>query len=115
MKTKLYLLGLFVLSFILAPITWAQQYGLKNTAVAAGIPSSGTITDKVGQITGAALSLIGVIFFILMLYGGFLWMTARGESKTTEKAKGIIIDAIIGLVIVAAAYIITSFVFTAVT
>ncbi|MCX6778946.1 MAG: hypothetical protein NTU97_01825 [Candidatus Magasanikbacteria bacterium] len=114
MKTKLYLLGIFVLTLIFAPVALAQ-YGLQDTAKGTGIPMTGTLTGKVGQITGAALSLIGVVFFVLMVYGGFLWMTARGEAKTAEKAKGIIIDSIIGLVIVGAAYVITSFVFTAIT
>lgn len=113
MKKRFYLLGIFLVNFLAAPAALAQ-YGLQETATGAGIPQQGTITTRAGQITGAALSLIGIIFFILMLYGGFLWMTARGESKVAEKAKGIIIDAIIGLIIVAAAYIITSFVFRAV-
>ncbi len=112
--TKIYLFGTFLLNLLLIPLANAQDYGLKNTAVSAGIPVQGSITQRAGEITGAALSLIGILFFVLMLYGGFLWMTARGDTKVAEKAKGIILDAIIGLIIVAAAYIITSFVFKAV-
>lgn len=114
MRKKIYLLGLILVSSFLAPAALAQ-YGLQETAKGAGIPTQGTLQGRIGQITGAALSLIGVIFFVLMIYGGYLWMTARGDSKIAEKAKNIIIDAVIGLVITGAAYIITSFVFTAIT
>lgn len=81
----------------------------------------GTIADKsgvskqdVGTIAGtainAALTLVGLIFLILMVYAGFLWMTARGEESQIEKAKGMITAAIIGLVIVLSAYAITALV-----
>lgn len=103
-------LAVFFSSFALAPYCLAQ-YGLQETAKGAGIPVEGTIQTRVGQILGAALSLIGVIFFALMVYGGFLWMTARGDTKQTGEAKEIIINSIIGIIIVAASYVITKYVF----
>ena len=47
---------------------------------------------------------------LLIIYGGILWMTAMGKENQVEKAKNIIIQAVIGLVIVLAAYAITSFI-----
>ncbi len=109
-------MSLVLCSLLFAPsISLAQDYGLKDTAVGAGIPQTGTLQGRIGTITGALLSLVGVLFFLLALYGGFLWMTARGDESQATKAKGIIIDAVIGLAIVSAAYIITSFVFKAIT
>jgi amino acid transporter len=72
-------------------------------------------TVVVGRVIAAALQLIGVVFFILMLYAGFLWMTARGNSEQVEKARDMIIAAIIGLVIVTAAYAITDYLTKGVT
>ncbi|HPV70550.1 MAG TPA: pilin [Candidatus Magasanikbacteria bacterium] len=69
-----------------------------------------TLETVIGSIVKTALSLIGVIFLVLMIYGGYLWMTARGDSKIAEKAKDIITMAAIGLVIVMLAYAITYFV-----
>ena len=43
------------------------------------------------------------------MYAGFLWMTASGNSEQVEKATGILKMAIIGLIIVMAAYSITYF------
>ncbi|MEK7508919.1 MAG: hypothetical protein AAB568_03655 [Patescibacteria group bacterium] len=106
-------LALCSLLFAFSPVL-AQDYGLKDTANVAGITTEGSLQGKIGTITGALLSLVGVLFFLLALYGGILWMTARGEESQATKAKGIIVDAVIGLAIVSAAYIITSFVFTAV-
>lgn len=90
-------------------------YGAGETANAAGISQEGSIQSKIGTGVGAILSLMGILFFLLALYAGFLWMTARGQAQQVEKAQGILIDAAIGLVIIGASWIITSFVFSAVT
>ena len=54
--------------------------------------------------------MVGLIFLILMIYAGYLWMTARGEEGPIETAKKIITSSIIGFVLVASAYAITVFV-----
>lgn len=68
------------------------------------------ILGRVGGIVGLILSFIGIIFLVLTVYAGFLWMTAQGNSGQVEKAKDLLINAIIGLVIVSAAYSITMFI-----
>lgn len=68
------------------------------------------VQSKVGQIVGLALSFVGVIFLILMIYAGVTWMTAQGNTQQVDKAKNLLINATIGLVIVFAAYAITSFI-----
>lgn len=64
----------------------------------------------IGSIIQAAIVLVGVIFFAQIVYAGYLWMTARGESDPVEKAQDTIKRSVIGLVIVLAAWAITSFV-----
>lgn len=107
-----------LLSFLLVlPVKAADDYGLEATADQAGVlpnDASLTLQDHIGQIIGGLLSLVGVAFFLLTLYGGFLWMTAKGDETQSKKAQHIIFDAIIGLVIVASSYIITQFVFEAI-
>lgn len=92
------------------------QYGLQETAQSSGLDktSPGSIPELVGNIVGTALSLIGVLFFLLMVYGGFLWMTAHGKGDQVEKAQETIIAAVIGIIVVLASYAITSFVFSSV-
>ena len=70
-----------------------------------------SVSRIIGAGVGAALSLIGVIFLILMIYAGYNWMTARGEEEKVEKAKDTITRAIIGLIIVVGAYAIWAFIF----
>lgn len=62
------------------------------------------------KIIRVALGLIGVVLLGLVLYGGFLWMTAGGNSDNIEKAKQIISASVIGLAIVLSAYALASFV-----
>jgi len=68
------------------------------------------LSSRVGVIIGAILSFVAVIFMILIIYAGILWMIARGNEQQVDKAKNLIIQAIIGLIIVLSAYIITSFI-----
>ena len=69
------------------------------------------IAGLIGVIIKAGLSFIGIIFFGLVLYAGFIWMRAMGNTEMVTKAKDILESAIIGLVLVMAAYAITNFVF----
>lgn len=69
-----------------------------------GMSNFGTV---VGTGIQVALSLVGLIFLISMIYAGFLWMTARGEEDQVKKARTIIMGSIIGLVIVISAYAIS--------
>ena len=69
-----------------------------------------SIPGAIGTVVGAGLAFIGVLFFILIVYGGLLWMTARGNETQVVKAKDLIQSAIIGLIIVLAAYAITAYI-----
>lgn len=123
-KIILFSAGFFVLAFLFftPSLTNAQstddtkidrEFGLTETL------NVGNVGDALrqdspdvyaGQIIGIALSFLGVIFFILILYAGFRWMLAQGNESEVEKAKQIIIAAVSGLIIVLAAYAITAFI-----
>ncbi len=83
---------------------------LGATGEAAGIQAAYDLPSIVGMIISVALSLVGIVMIVLIIYGGFIWMTAAGEEKKVSKAKDILQAAIIGLIIVLAAYAITWFV-----
>lgn len=69
-----------------------------------------TLEQVIGTVIKTALSLLGVIFLVLTIYGGYIWMTARGDEKEAEKAMGIIKMAVIGIVVVLSAYAIADFI-----
>jgi len=90
-----------------------SNYGLETTAgVVFGedLPEADLATAA-GKIIQVALSLVGVIFLVLTVYGGIVWMKARDlGDKEIEKARAIIKNAVVGLIITIAAYAITAFV-----
>jgi hypothetical protein len=88
---------------------------LGNAADKAGVTGQADLPTVIGTVINAALTLVGLFFLILMVYAGYLWMTARGESDQVDKAKKIITGTVIGLVIVLSAYAITTFVTTSFT
>ncbi|MFA5248459.1 MAG: hypothetical protein WC415_04520 [Patescibacteria group bacterium] len=71
------------------------------------------IYKNISDIIKFSLSFLGVIFLLLMIYGGFLWMTDQGKEEQVEKAKKIIVAAIIGIIIITSAYAISWFVINA--
>lgn len=106
---------LLVTQVVLAadPDPKADTYGLDSSAKAADLsPKEVNFPSKIGSIVGILLSFVGVLFFILIIYAGVMWMTAAGNEQQVSKAKDIIIAAVIGLVIVLSAYAITNFVGT---
>jgi hypothetical protein len=64
----------------------------------------------VSNIIKVVLSLLGIIFVVLLIFGGFKWMTAAGNEDAISDAKKLIIQAVIGLAIILSAYAITVFI-----
>ncbi|MBP9869690.1 hypothetical protein KBC59_04000 [Patescibacteria group bacterium] len=80
---------------------------------AAGPSFAGTTTDLptiIGAVVNILLTLVGVLLLAYLLYGGFMWMTAAGDEGKVKKARSLISNAIIGLVIIVSSFAIASFV-----
>jgi lysylphosphatidylglycerol synthetase-like protein (DUF2156 family) len=78
------------------------------------INSNTTVQTLIGAIIQIVLGFLGVIFVILIIISGYQWMMAGGNSDAINKARDRMINAIIGLVIVLAAYAIAWFVTNAI-
>lgn len=106
-------------SLFLIPFTARAQFGLKETCIAAGLCKAGKEAPGpaalAGTIVGYLLAFVGVIFFGLMLYGGFLWMTSRGNTEQVKKAQDTITTSIIGIIIIFLSYVVTRFVVARIT
>lgn len=83
---------------------------LGETAAAAQIQSTVTLPQLVGRLVNVFLGILGVVFLVLAIYAGYKWMTAQGDEKAVGEAKTTLTNSIIGLIIIAAAYSISSFV-----
>lgn len=69
----------------------------------------------VGNIIRYALGFIGIVLVCFVVYGGFLWMTASDNPEKVDKAKQVLINAAIGLVIILLSWSIATFVISALT
>ena len=111
-----------VLTILVLPINQClanQQKGItdqmKNSVSQVNLPKGGDNPDTTAltiicKLINAFISLFGVIFLLLMIYGGFKWMMASGKDEEVTKAKETIKAAITGLIIVLLAYAITYFI-----
>lgn len=68
------------------------------------------IRVTIGNVVRVVLGFLGIIAVCLVLYGGFLWMTAAGNEDQVASAKKVLINAGIGLVIIMSSFAITQFV-----
>lgn len=106
------LLGFFSFSFIQpadASFIDSAKKKFKQTGQTANVgEDEKDLGTMVGKGIKIVLQLVGVILLIFLVYAGFLWMTSRGEEDKIEKARGIIINTIIGAFIVITAYAITA-------
>lgn len=118
-KTKKILLTLFCFLLLAIPVfaisayDFNQDSGLENTAEKTGhtmgiydgsLSPRATIIIIITNIIQIILSLMGISFLIIMIYGGYTWMTAQGNQENVEKGKRIIANGILGVVIVFIAY-----------
>lgn len=95
---------------------FAKDAGLNKTSEAAGYDTNGkTVNSYISQIITIVLSMIGVVFLGFTIYAGITWMTAQGNEEKVSRAKEMITESIIGIIIVLAAYAISYFVLKATT
>jgi len=98
-----------MLSALAAPVAADVVSNIKTGLEAAAGPSgykSGNNNTNLTKIAG----LLGIVLLAILIWAGFLWMTAQGEEAKVKKAKDMIFQAVVGLVIIVAAYAIADFV-----
>lgn len=93
------------------PVVHAQDLdgNLSTVQEESGLADADLYTT-IGVIIGVFLSILGIIALGIILYAGWLWMTAGGDAKKVDEAKQWMINGVIGLVIILSAYGITSFI-----
>lgn len=96
-----------------APID--TSYGLKKTGetLGTGFKYSEAPAENLNRVVGGIvqniLALTGVIFMLMIVVAGDLWMTAGGNEEKLKKARDMIFNGVIGLAIVFAAYLAADF------
>lgn len=109
---SLFLLNFFLLiaipNFVLAN-AGEDPYGLETTVEETDLPHDKTkdLSTIAGEIINYLFGILGTIFLIIILIGGYRWMTAGGNEEKVEAAKKIISAGIWGMIIIFLAYAIT--------
>ena len=104
-----------------APAAIAQNAGdvCEGVGAAGGSCTETGASTTVDSIVGLGVNIISVIVgiaaVIMIILGGFKYITSGGDSSSVQSAKNTILYAIIGLVVVAMAQMITGFVLDRVT
>lgn len=123
MKKKL--ISLFIISLFVVPflaLTPANASDDPNTIFGLGYVDNNTTSGgqnialgsrdprtMAAQLINVILTLLGVIAVVIVLLGGFKWMTAAGNEDKVGEAKKILAAGVIGLVIILAAWGIARF------
>lgn len=85
---------------------------ISSIATSAGLEAS-SLPTIIGTTISILLGVLGIVFVILVVYAGFLYLTSNGEETNVKKAKKLLTQAIIGLIIIVSAYAISDYVISA--
>lgn len=100
------------LFFMLTTPSLAHAANIKESDLKVNLITDSNLNfmQLVGRVVDILLLLAGIVAFFYVLYGGFLYLTAGGDSGAVTKARTTIFNAIVGILIIAASYAIVRFV-----
>ena len=87
----------------------ATSYTIENIGGSIGLGTA-DLKSTVVNVIQWVLGILALVAVIMIIIGGFQWMTAAGNEEKIEKAKKVISAAVIGLIIVLLAWAIVIFV-----
>ncbi|MCK5481702.1 MAG: hypothetical protein KAJ06_11165, partial [Gammaproteobacteria bacterium] len=115
MKNKLIKFSIFAIIaltlFTAVDFALAQDIGI-DYAGNIGLQEASETDAKtfIVNIIKYVLTFLGIIAVVMVMYGGFIWMTSNGQPDRIQKAKNTLIAAVIGLIIVLSAFAIVTFI-----
>lgn len=74
-------------------------------------PIEANAPQIVGRFVNMIIGVTGSVALFMFAYGGFVWLTSRGNPEQVQKGKNVFIWATIGLVIIFSSYMILTNVF----
>jgi len=94
-----------------APLT-NEELGLGNIGNEIGLSTNTDIKAVIARIIRVLLGFLGIIAVVIVLWGGFQWMTAAGNEEKVTSARATLTAGLIGLIIILSAYALASFIIT---
>jgi len=109
----LLILSLLLGGLLLARLVFAQDFGTE--AVNNGLNGVLSVDDPrtiAGRIINIVLGFLGIIAVGIIIAAGFIWMTSGGDEEKLSKAKKLLKNGVIGLIIILASWAIATFILT---
>ena len=89
-----------------------SEGGTINLNPTTGTPFTGLTEATIGSLISGLITLVlivaAVVFFFMLIIGGLRWILSGGDKANTEAARSQITAALVGLVIVFAAFAIVN-------
>lgn len=85
---------------------WGSTPGQSNYCVVDGVPTLKCLEIVYGNLLYVSSAIILLVLFIMIVYGGFTFLTSMGESSKVQKGQKILTWALIGIAVYAASYLI---------
>jgi len=79
-----------------------------TSGIDSSISQYGDVAKLAINIVNFAVSFVSIIAIIMIVLGGFWYLTAAGNEEQANKGKKFVLYAIIGIVLIALAYVIVN-------
>jgi len=90
------------------PLPRVDSFSIRDYFSPAG--NFANVGDLLTSIISFAIAAAGLVFFAMFVWGGIRYSMARGDDKAVMEAKRTLTNAIVGLLIIVAAFIIINLV-----
>ncbi|MDO4979108.1 MAG: amino acid permease [Candidatus Saccharibacteria bacterium] len=80
-----------------------------KTVAECNTPKDQSLFSATDNLIAVATGVLGLVAVVVVIYGGFTYITATGDAAKIKKAKDTIIGGIVGLLVVLLAYTIVNF------
>ena len=107
---KISIFALTALILVVPMVVLAQDPFGVNYGRNSGL-GTGDVRNVVVSLINVLLGILGVVALVIILIGGFRWMTSGGNEESVASARQTIAAGIIGLIIIFVAYAVTVFIF----
>jgi|GEM_PF-6842015 len=115
---KKFLTTLLIIFVFVCPIGFVMAGKMiessKEVADLAGLQTDKEFSPAISSVVGTIIGLLGVVFLLIIIYSGIVWALSGNNTEDLDKAKRMMSQAVIGLLITLSAYAFTSYVFKAI-
>src|ERR1051326_7693707 len=110
---KITQIATIILGFMMIIIPWVASAQLHSVCIYIGgtglncdIGGQNTITGIILEVINIILALSGLIAVLVLIIGGFRYVTSFGNEGAVDQAKKMILNAILGIIIIILAFVV---------